>query len=117
VAKSTSTRKTKRAAKRDAQRTNGPVRVTKPASNGRKHPAEAPSGAVARLSNPRPPKPTHPCVCGCGHPTKRVFAQGHDAKVYAILRRVRDGEAKLSDVPKGVLADADLKRHMLANVS
>ena len=98
-----------RAAKRDPQRAPGEVRTVVPPTNG--------ASATARLTKPRKPAPTHPCVCGCGRDTKRVFAPGHDARVYAILRRVRDGKAKQSEVPKGVLADVGLRDHMLAHVS
>lgn len=94
---------------RDPQRTNGETRVVVPPTNG--------ASATARLSKPRKPQPTHPCVCGCDRETKRVFAPGHDARVYAILRRVRDGKAKQSEVPKAVVADTDLRDHMLAHVS
>lgn len=106
---------------------NGRVRTTKPPKvsgnlAGKLASTLAPpsangASATARLSKPRAAKPAHPCACGCGLPTKRVFAQGHDAKVYAILRRVRDGEAKQSDVPKGVTSDKALLTHMLTNVS
>lgn len=91
------------------ERKPGRVRTTTPARNG--------TSATARLSKPRTAKPTHPCVCGCGQPTKRVFAQGHDAKVYAILRHVRDGDARTGDVPKGVRDDKALLTHMLTHVS
>jgi hypothetical protein len=107
--------KSKRASKRDPQRTNGKVRTVVPPAKASAN-GDAKS-ATARLSKPRAPKPTHPCVCGCGAPTKRVFAPGHDAKVYAILRRVRDGKAKQSDVPKGVRGDKALLTHLLAHVS
>jgi len=70
--------------------------------------------ATTRLTPTRTAKPRHPCICGCGSETRRVFAQGHDAKVYAILRKIRAGEAKPEAVPKGVRDDPTLLAHMVA---
>jgi len=39
------------------------------------------------------------CACGCGKPTARTFAQGHDAKAHSLILRVQRGELKASDLP------------------
>ena len=56
------------------------------------------------------------CACGCGRKVKRTFALGHDAKVYAILRRVAKGEAEESAIPEAVRDDKKLLKHMLTKV-
>lgn len=54
------------------------------------------------------------CACGCGKKVRRTFALGHDAKVYAVLRRVAKGEAEESAIPAAVRADKKLLEHMLS---
>lgn len=47
----------------------------------------------------RKPKTTKPCMCGCGQLVGGRFAQGHDATLKSILRRVQSGELNPMDVP------------------
>ena len=35
---------------------------------------------------------TRTCICGCGSPTKKTFAPGHDSKVKSKLRGLSNGE-------------------------
>lgn len=51
---------------------------------------------------PRMPKlsaVTHNCKCGCGQPTKRVWASGHDGRATGWALRVERNVIKLTDVP------------------
>lgn len=52
------------------------------------------------------------CRCGCGRKTGNLFAQGHDAKVYSILRKVAAGEAEESAIPEAVRDDPTLLLEM-----
>jgi hypothetical protein len=49
--------------------------------------------AIATRSHVRP------CACGCGKPTARTFAQGHDAKAHSALMKVQRRELKFEDLP------------------
>lgn len=45
------------------------------------------------------------CLCGCGAPTsssKRLFVQGHDAKLGQVVREVWAGQRPATDVPDEV---------------
>lgn len=60
---------------------------------------EKPTGlpTIAADADPKTwPDGFHPCGCGCGAPTKRLFRQGHDAKVHSLLVKVHRGETKVS---------------------
>ena len=51
------------------------------------------------------PLQTGRCNCGCGAETKGLFRPGHDAKVYAMLRKVNAGledVSTLDGLPPGV---------------
>lgn len=49
-------------------------------------------------------KPTRPCACGCGHPTKGTWASGHDGRATGWALRVTRGTMKLEEVPANELA-------------
>jgi hypothetical protein len=42
------------------------------------------------------------CACGCGKPTARTFAQGHDAKAHSALVKVQRRELKFEDLPSAL---------------
>ena len=48
----------------------------------------------------RKPRPTHPCVCGCGTLTAGIWAPGHDARAHGWALRVERNICKLSEVPE-----------------
>lgn len=50
---------------------------------------------------------TNPCICGCGTLVKRLFAQGHDARVHSWLLQVANDEKPKSSLPATVLAALD----------
>ena len=49
------------------------------------------------------------CACGCGKPTARTFAQGHDSKAKSLLMQVERGELKASAIPRS-LRTAELRK-------
>ena len=46
-----------------------------------------------------------PCLCGCGRPVAKRFAQGHDARVKGVLRRMADGKMRDGDKLSAELLD------------
>lgn len=42
---------------------------------------------------------SHPCVCGCGLPTKREWHPGHDGRATGWAIRVERGVITIADVP------------------
>lgn len=54
--------------------------------------------ALPALPSSARPASLAPCRCGCGTPTGRFFAPGHDAKLKGILQRVLAGVMSIEDV-------------------
>ncbi len=71
---------------------------------------ESRSLAVARLSSLPTARfvalglmePTGVCWCGCGRPTKSMFARGDDAKFHSFLRKYENGEIVLDELPSTI---------------
>ncbi len=53
-------------------------------------------------------RPTKPCVCGCGTPTKGTWAPGHDGRATGWALRVERGILTLEQVPDNERAGAEL---------
>lgn len=51
-------------------------------------------------------KPTHPCICGCGLPTKGTWHTGHDGRATGWAIRIEKGLLTIEDVPEGERAGA-----------
>jgi hypothetical protein len=53
-------------------------------------------------TKPAPSAPSAPreCACGCGRAVRKLFAQGHDARVKSLLSKVLRGEAEIADLPE-----------------
>ena len=47
-------------------------------------------------------EPTGVCWCGCGRPTKSMFARGDDAKFHSFLRKYENGEIVLDELPSTI---------------
>lgn len=58
----------------------------------------------------------NPCACGCGGTTNSTFQQGHDTRVYSVLRRINVKRAKVSDLPEAVRTNKKLLTSMKAKV-
>ena len=60
---------------------------------------------VAQLDPAPPPAPrksVSQCLCGCGRPTAKTFAPGHDARFYGWLRRLVDGRTEWGHLNQAV---------------
>lgn len=44
-------------------------------------------------------KPTHPCICGCGLPTKSTWHTGHDGRATGWALRIERGDMDPTQVP------------------
>lgn len=53
--------------------------------------------AMPRAS--RKPRPTQPCACGCGAPTKGTWHPGHDGRATGWALRVERGVMTIDEVP------------------
>lgn len=47
---------------------------------------------TAKAAKAATPKPTRPCLCGCGGKTASNFVPGHDARMHGVWLRVQRGE-------------------------
>lgn len=59
-------------------------------------------------------RPTRPCACGCGRPTKSTWYPGDDGRATGWALRVSDGRMALGDVPANERAGAAImlvRRH------
>jgi hypothetical protein len=106
-------REARRAAAKSKE-TGGPVDASMPKPVGKVKPVKA--GALPGLpripSSAKPKKAAQqqPCTCGCGTPTAKMWAPGHDARANGWALRIERGLIKMSDVPANEQAGA---KHML----
>ena len=59
-------------------------------------------GVIEEEPEPNLDPESRTCLCGCGKivKRKRLFRQGHDAKLNSILKKVEEGELDESAIPK-----------------
>lgn len=74
--------------------------------------------AMPSMSNGRY-KPTRPCACGCGAPTKSMWYPGHDGRATGWSIRIERGLMSIGDVPANERAGAAimLRRHGHADLA
>ncbi|KKM96077.1 hypothetical protein LCGC14_1181790 [marine sediment metagenome] len=115
---------TRTSTKRD--RKAGPVRQVAPPTNGHQPASDLAhtcSCSCGRTWAPRAAKPAHACGCepGCQATTKRTYAQGHDAKALAFVRKLRAAggkpESKADKARVAHLSKAGLLTGLVAHLS
>lgn len=70
-------------------------------------PTQAPTAKATTATRPRTAKPkgSGECVCGCGTPTGKLFAPGHDARMAGTVARQIAGRSGLtSEMVEGMLS-------------
>lgn len=51
-------------------------------------------------------RPTRPCACGCGQPTKATWHPGHDGRATGWAIRIERGIIKMGEIPANERAGA-----------
>lgn len=54
-------------------------------------------------------RPAHPCICGCGMPTKSTWHPGHDGRATGWAIRIERGAMILADVPANERKGAEIR--------
>jgi hypothetical protein len=97
------TQETKAAPAEKAKRASRkPARKAAKSSKGRKSGKGRKVAKTAKKAR-APKAEAQPCVCGCGKRTlsaKRLFLQGHDAKLHSLFLEIGRGNEKRSAFPK-----------------
>lgn len=70
--------------------------------------------AMPTMPKMRKAKPTRPCVCGCGQPTKGMWFPGHDGRAKGWALRVMRNVITIDDVPINERAGCELMMARLA---
>ena len=105
------------------------AKVLAPPTNGNQpasdlaHTCTCKVSGCGRTWEPRKAKPAHACGCeaGCTATTKRTYAQGHDAKALAFVRKLRAAggkpESKADKARVAHLKQAGLLTDLVAHLS
>jgi hypothetical protein len=79
--------------------------------------ADTPPRPVSRISkDDRTPTKT-PCLCGCGTPVVRLFAQGHDARMLRVAREHLAEGRELSDEQREYLESSGKMERVRAKLA
>lgn len=107
----------KQAKDREEERMRRAVRRAAGVKDKKKSPNKVVRNSTVPHKNGLPKGPgKNPCACGCGGTTNSMFQQGHDARVYSVLRKIVTKHAKVGDLPEAVRADKKLLASMKAKV-